>query len=62
MVQDNKVEFECERVELIVIDEYQGNFLPMILFQVDKVSFNQKIKTMGVHETMEGQADISCKM
>jgi len=22
MVQDNKVEFECERVELIVIDEY----------------------------------------
>jgi len=34
----------------------------MILFQVDKVSFNQKINTMGVHETMVGQADISCKM
>lgn len=60
--EDSKIDFECKHAELIVINEYQGSFLPLILFQIEKVTFTQELFKTGLFETMEGDAETSCRM
>ena len=46
-LDEMKVDFECTSAEIVVIDEYQGNFLPMVLFKIDRVSFQQTLTKVG---------------
>lgn len=60
--EETKVEFECKSAELVVIDEYQGNFLPMLLMLVDRVVFEQSFKKIGDSDRMSGSAETACRM
>lgn len=60
--EETSIGFECKSIELVVINEYQGNFLPMILLLADKVGFNSGVTTVGEATKMKGEAETSVCM
>lgn len=62
LIEETKMDFECKSIELVVINEYQGNFLPMLMLLIERVGFNSDMTKIGESDKMKGSAGTAIRM